>query len=131
MRHLRWKRNFVSGHSCLDRPKQTLYEDLHKLQTEMEHREHCQDMEDLMGDLNAQARKLFELKAGSCEQAVRVINEQATAIAQTLAQQLPLQALDTPACHDCSICDHTGELIGEWLEQNESESAEKNKDVAA
>ncbi len=120
MRHLRWKRNYFSGISSLDYPKQALYEDLQKLQTEMEHKEHCQDMEDLMNDLKGQARSLFEEKAGNLEQAERVVHEHTTIIAQTLNQHLPLAALETPACRDCAICEHTDELLRTWLMQSTS-----------
>ncbi len=131
MRHLRWKRNFLSGVASLDRQKEALYEDLRELQTEMEHREHCQDMEDLMDDLNQQARDLFEAKAGSHKQAESVAHAHSKAIAQTLDQHLPLQALDTPACHDCAICKHTGELVGNWLEQSASPDADQENADAA
>ncbi|MEN8179245.1 MAG: hypothetical protein ABFS39_11620 [Pseudomonadota bacterium] len=130
MRHLRWKRNYISGFSSLDRPKQALYENLQALQTEMEHKEHCQDMEDLMGDLNAQARSLFEVRAGSRQQIEGAVSKHTAAIAQTLDQQLPLAALETPACHDCGICEHTGESIREWLVQSVSPDDEE-KEFAA
>jgi len=131
MRHLRWKRNYFSGFTSLDHPKQALYEDLQALQTEMEHKEHCQDMQDLMAELHGQARSLFEEKAGNREQAEAVMYEHTAEIAQTLDQHLPLAALDTPACRDCAICEHTGELLGEWLEQSASPPDEEEKDVAA
>lgn len=130
MRHLRWKRNYISGYTSLDRPKKALYEDLQVLQAELEHKEHCQDMEDLMDDIKAQARNLFEAKAESREQAEGVLYGHRAAIAQTLEQRLPLTALDTPACRDCAICEHTGELVAKWLEQSASPDEEK-KDVAA
>ncbi len=131
MRHLRWKRNYLSGIGSLDRSKQALYEDLRVLQTEMEHKEHCQDMEDLMIDLSGQARNLFEAKAASRKQAELVVYEHTAAIAQTLDQCLPLAALDTPACRNCAICEHTGELVGNWLVQSASFVVEEEEDVAA
>lgn len=128
MRHLRWKKNYLSGFTSLDRPKKALYEDLQLLQTEMEHKEHCQDMEEMMADLKAQARNLFEAQAGSREQAAEVMQVHLAAIAQTLDQHLPLTALDTPACRECAICEHTGELVGKWLVQSASP---ENEYVAA
>lgn len=130
MRHLRWKRNYFSGITSLDHPKQALYEDLQELQVEMEHKEHCQDMEDLMDALKGRARILFEAKAGNREQAEGVVHEHTAAIAQTLNQHLPLAALDTPACRDCAICDHTDELVQSWLEESTSPDIEET-DFAA
>ncbi len=130
MRHLRWKRNYFSGFSSLDRPKQALYEDLQELQSEMEHKEHCQDMEDLMVELNGQARRLFEAKAGSCKQAEGLVHKHTGAIEQTLHRHLPLAALDTPACRACAVCDHTDALMHDWLAQSLSPE-EDDKDNAA
>lgn len=115
MRHLRWKRNYLCGIPSLDRPKQALYEGLQELQTEMDHREHCQDMEDLMDDLRGEARNLFEEKAGNRKQAGGIVYEHMEAVAQTLSQHFPLAALDTPACRNCAICDHTDEWVRDWL----------------
>ena len=131
MRHLRWKRKYFSGFSTLDRPKEALYEDLQALRSEMEHKEHCQDMQDLMTDLNAQAQDLLQAQAGSYEQAEAVLREHTSEIAQTLDQQLPLAALNSPACRDCAICEHTGDRVEEWLEQSASPPGREEKDVAA
>ncbi len=130
MRHLRWKRKYLSGFSALDRPKQTLYEDLQNLQREMEHKEHCQDMEDLMGELNVQAKSLLEVKVGSPQEIDTAVSGHTASINQTLDQQLPLAALDTPACHDCGICEHADQRIHEWIEQS-TVSQEDNQDFAA
>ena len=130
MRHLRWKRNYFNGIPSLDYPKQALYEDLQRLLGEMEHQEHCQDMEDLMETLNEQARGLFEERAGNLEQAEVVVKEYTETLSQTLEQYLPLAALETPACRNCAICDHTDELLRTWVVQSTAD--EDNKaDVAA
>lgn len=130
MRYLRWKRNYLSGFPILDHPKQTLYEDLQTLQAEMEQKEHCQDMTDLMLELNGQARDLFEAKPGSCRQAEGLILEHSAAIARILDGHLPLTALDTPACRDCAICAHTEERLREWLVQSNSPAADEKEDAA-
>ena len=117
MRYLRWKRNYLSGFPTLDHPKQALYTALQTLQSEMEQKEHCRDMTDLMHELNGQAQGLLEAKAGSCRQAEGLIAEHCLSIGQTLERYLPLAALDTPACRDCSICAHTDELIHDWIKQ--------------
>lgn len=130
MRHLRWKRNYLSGFPILDYPKQALYEDLQTLHAEMEHKEHCQDMADLMQELNGQARQLFEAKAGSCRQAEGLIHDHTTAIARTLDGCLPLSALDTPACRDCAICANTEELLRDWLVQSNSPAEDEKEDAA-
>lgn len=130
MRHLRWKQNYISGFPCLDRPKQVLYEDLQALQAEMTQQEHCQDMQDLMQDLNGQARSLFEAKAGSYQQAKGLLHEHTAAIEHTLTQHLPLAALDTPACRACALCAHTDALLHDWLTHSLS-LEEQDKDCAA
>jgi hypothetical protein len=130
MRHLRWKRNFLSGFAVLDHPKQALFEDLQTLQTEMQHKEHCQDMADLMDELSAEARRLFEAKAGSCRQAEGLMHNHALAITRSLDNHLPLAALDTPACRDCAICDHTGEMLREWVEQSNTPDTDEGEAAA-
>lgn len=114
MRHLRWKQKFISGFSCLDHSKQQLFQQLHSLQAEMAQKEHCQDMRELMDDLNAQAQGLLQLKVPNQLQA------HAAEISRTLDQYLPLAALDTPACRACAVCDHTDALMNTWLEQTQS-----------
>jgi predicted Zn-ribbon and HTH transcriptional regulator len=96
----------------------------------MEHKEHCQDMVELMEQLNGQARRLFQTKAGSCRQAEGQIHHHTTAISEILDRHLPLAALDTPACRDCAICDHTEEILREWLEQSNTPAADE-KEAAA
>ena len=130
MRYLRWKRNYLSGFPALDHPKQALYETLQTLQTEMEQKEHCRDMTDLMVELNGQARSLFETKAGSCRQAEGLIVEHSSTIQQTLERHLPLTALETPACRDCAICAHTGVALRDWLQQSKAPAADE-KEAAA
>jgi hypothetical protein len=130
MRHLRWKQKFLSGFVSLDHSKHLLYEDLQALQAEMEHNEHCQDMEDLMDELNKEARSLFEAKAGSCRQAAGLMHKHTGVIEQILDQHLPLAALDTPACRACAVCAHTDVLMHKWLEQSLSLDADE-KDHAA
>ena len=130
MRHLRWKRNYLSGFPVLDSPKQALYQDLQAIQTEMEQKEHCQDMADLMDELNGQARRLFETRAGSCSQAEGLVLNHTAAIARTLDSHLPLTALDTPACRDCAICAHTEAILRDWLAQSSS-SDETEQEGAA
>ena len=130
MRHLRWKRKYFSGLASLDRPKQRLYQDLQVLQTEMEHNEHCQDMEDLMTDLNHQARRLFEAKAGTGKQVENILNEHTGAVQQTLEQHLPLAALDTPACRDCAVCAHTDVMLHGWLDQARPAHDQSEDDAA-
>jgi hypothetical protein len=130
MRHLRWKRNYMSGFPALDRPKQALYDNLQVLHTEMEQTEHCQDMLDLMNELNGQARCLFEARAGTRRQAEGLVHNHKRVITQTLDSHLPLAALDTPACRDCSICAHTDERMREWLEQSNSPDADDEEAAA-
>ena len=129
MRYLRWKRNYLSGFPALDQPKQALYDNLQTLQTEMEQKEHCQDMADLMQELNGQARLLFEARAGNCRQATDLVHNHSTAITQTLDSHLPLAALDTPACRECSICAHADARLRSWLER--SNSPDSDEQVAA
>ena len=113
MRHLRWKQKFISGFSCLDQSKRHLYQQLQTLQSEMGRTEHCQDMLELMDQLNEQAHSLLETK---------VPNQLPTHVAEigrSLDQYLPLAALDTPACRACSVCDRTEVLLHDWLEAAE------------
>ncbi|MGD8590511.1 MAG: hypothetical protein PVG22_16935 [Chromatiales bacterium] len=130
MRHLRWKRNYLSGFPVLDHPKQALYEDLQSLHTEMEQKEHCQDMTELMEELNGQARQLFEARAGSCRQAEGALYIHSAAISRTLDSHLPLSALDTPACRVCGICDHAEEIMQEWLEQSNRPATDEQEAAA-
>ena len=112
MRRVRWKSKYATGDRRLDEHHKALVGVLLEIDAELRAKEHCQDMEDLYGELTDMAGERlldgisFQQSHGS-DKAIRGL----------ITDSLPLAALDTPACRDCSICDLTGERIREWLEK--------------
>jgi len=115
MRHLRWKRGYLTGFLGLDRAKQGLHETLQGLNQDLDRVEHCQDIVDLLTELNGQARGLFEIAAGNEAEAGAVLRDHRREIAETLEARLPLPALGTPACRDCDLCERAERLLVDRL----------------
>ena len=112
MRRVRWKSKFATGNRPLDEHHKALVSILQEIDAALRAREHCQDMVDLyamLTDLSAERLakgESFEHGPGSD-----------TAFQGLLDDSLPLDALNTPACRDCDICELTEERIRVWLGQ--------------
>ncbi|MDZ7752236.1 MAG: hypothetical protein U5S82_11340 [Gammaproteobacteria bacterium] len=115
MRKVRWKGSFLTHIDCLDTAKTRLFRSLDGLGEEVARVEHCQDIEDLLRDLNARASELYGSPAPDPDAAARVLGAAKADVERILDQGLPLAALGTPSCHDCGMCDVTGERLREWL----------------
>ncbi len=112
MRHLRWKRKYVTGNTRIDRRNKVLAHLLHTVDQEMRTKEHCQDMEELYQTLVKVAEERF-----SKGEAYVDSEGSDEAIRDLVRTSLPLNARDTPACRDCGICDLFQEGIMDWLQQ--------------
>ena len=112
MRHLRWKRKYVTGNIRIDRRNKVLANLLHTVDQEMRTKEHCQDMEELYQTLVKVAEERF-----SKGEAYIVSKGSDEAIRDLVRTSLPLNARDTPACRDCGICDLFKEGIMDWHQQ--------------
>ena len=112
MRRLRWKSKYATGNRRVDAHHKALVDVLLGIDAELRAKEHCQDMEDLYGELTQMA--VDRLAHGGSSGAISSSDGAFRAVLNT---SLPLAALDTPACRDCSICDLTEERLGEWLVQ--------------
>ena len=112
MRRLRWKSKYATGNRRVDEHHKALVDMLLGIDAELRAKEHCQDMEDLYGELTQMA--VDRLAHGGSSDAN---SSSDGAFQAVLSTSLPLAALDTPACRDCSICNLTEERLGEWLIQ--------------
>lgn len=117
MRNVRWKSAYLTQIDCLDTAKTSLFETLRGLGDEVARVEHCQDIEDLLADLNARAAALYATPAPGPDAAARELGSAKIDVERILDRSLPLAALGTPSCHDCGICDAAGERLRGWLDQ--------------
>lgn len=116
MRNVRWKSSYLTRIDCLDTAKTTLFETLKDLADQVSRVEHCRDIEDLLGELNTRATALYAAPAPDGASAARVLGPTREDLARILDQGLPLAALGTPSCHDCGMCDATGERLRGWID---------------
>ena len=112
MRRLRWKSKFATGNRRLDDHNKALVGVLLEIDAALRAKEHCQDMEDLYATLTDVSGE--RLAQGASFARCRASD---TAIRELLNDNLPLAALNTPACRDCDICELTGERLSEWLDR--------------
>nr|MBS0019454.1 hypothetical protein [Gammaproteobacteria bacterium] len=115
MRRLRWKRNYLTGIAWIDKGNEALVRVLAELASELQAKEHCQDMEDLYGMLVDRVQGRLVRTGSVGEQ--RSFDQELKSLLET---QLPLPARDTAACRDCGICESTQERLMQWLEQSEN-----------
>ena len=111
MRRVRWKSKYLTGDRRADERNKRLVTILRELEGALRAKEHCQDMEDLYGALvEVTGNRLSGAAAGTSgvgsDDAVRDL----------IRSSLPLEALHTPACRDCDLCELTEERVTAWLE---------------
>ncbi len=108
MKPLRWKKQYASADPAQDAENRALTQCLNTLLEASRQRDHCQEVEDLMGRMTDQTDRL--LRAGyprtAIEQALRPL----------LHNDLPLPTYASAACHDCGVCDMARGKLAAHLE---------------
>ncbi|HHB93008.1 MAG TPA: hypothetical protein ENK59_07350 [Thioploca sp.] len=105
MRRVRWKSKYSSGISKIDNHNKNLLNILNDLVIKANQLEHCQDL----SDLHKHIGELVEIELQ------KIDTGQFKEIQDLLIMELPLAARNTQACHDCNLCDHLDEQVGQWL----------------
>ncbi len=111
MRRIRWKPKYLTGELSADERNKSLVAILNGLYEELRAKEHCQDMEELYGEL----AQLTDKRLASREAAAAAADD---TVRNLLRTSLPLEALGSPACRECDLCDVTEEQLTGWLRQN-------------
>ena len=117
MRRIRWKSKYLTGEPKSDDRNKRLVAILHELYESLRAKEHCQDMEELYGDL----AELTERRLSSRELAASGAASD-DAVGRLIRSGLPLEALDTPACRHCDLCDLTETRVTNWLAHDQAVS---------
>ena len=107
MRPLRWKGRYRTGNASADRRNRAFVDCLNKLINAVGQREHCREMEDLIGQFSSEADKtLLEHPAD------RNLNDE---LGRHLLVSLPLNAFGGNACRKCGLCELEQEQAAEHL----------------
>lgn len=109
MRPLRWKSRYATGDEVTDRGYKQFVSCLNQLMEAADRREHCQEMEQFMSRLSADAEACLRMGG---ESARAVITE----FYRRFAGALPLTAHTTTACRQCGLCDVAEARIAPHLE---------------
>jgi hypothetical protein len=107
MRPLRWKTRYRTGDSGIDGQNRAFVDCFNSLINAAGTREHCQEMEDLIGGFGAEAeKKLQDHSAGG-----NLVAE----FGRRLLASLPFSSYDGPSCRQCGLCDLAQHKIAEHL----------------
>ncbi len=107
MKRVRWKSKYSSGISKVDGHNKNLLNILNDLVIKANQLEHCQDLSDLHKRISELTEVMLQEK--------EIDTVQFKEIQDLLVMELPLDARNTPACHDCDLCDYLDEQVVQWL----------------
>ena len=112
MKRIRWKSQYTTGAPAVDERNRALVDLLDAFRGELARKEHCQDMNELYGDLST-------LTQGQLEQDPAGLGQDGgggyVAVRDVLRTRFPLAALSTPACKECGLCNELEGRIRGWL----------------
>ena len=111
MRRVRWKSKYSSGILTTDNHNKNLIKILNDLVLKAGQLEHCQDLSDLHKRVSELAEIMLQEK--------KIDTNQFKEIQDLLVVELPLAARNTPACHNCDLCDYLDDQVGQWLKPNQ------------
>lgn len=83
------------------------------LVTELEHREYCQELNELVAELTARVRVRLESRSGRADPR----GGDWSALRELLAVGFPLATRSAPACRDCGLCGGVKDQVAPWLEK--------------
>ena len=107
VKRLRWKRRYQTGDIRRDTENKQLTQCLNNFVEASRAREHCQDMEEVIGGLVHDADQALRHQ--------RPRNEIAAGLRHALRDALPLASYQTAACKRCGICELIKAEGGEQL----------------
>ena len=108
MRPLRWKSRYRTGVTEIDRRNRASVDCLNSLIDAAGQREHCREMEDLIGRFSAQAEQMLEDRSADGDLSIE--------FGRRLLASVPLGSYDTTSCRQCGLCDLARQKISEHLE---------------
>ena len=107
MRALRWKGRFRTGDASADRRNRAFVDCLNRLIRAAGQREHCWEMEDLIGQLSSEADNI--LQEGPIDRDLK------KEIGSRLLASLPLSPFGGNACRECGLCAVNQEKVADHL----------------
>ncbi len=108
MRALRWKGRFRTGDASADRRNRAFVDCLNRLIRAAGQREHCWEMEDLIGQLSSEAGNI--LQEGPIDRDLKQV------FGSRLLASLPLSPFGGNACRKCGLCAENLEKVADHLE---------------
>ncbi len=107
MRPLRWKSRYQTGDAETDRRNRKFIGCLNSLINAAGKREHCQEMEELIGRFSAQVEQFLHKHSAD--------SDLGTEFGRRLIASLPLSAYGSTSCRQCGLCDLAQQKIAEHL----------------
>ena len=107
MRPLRWKSRYKTGDAEIDRRNREFVDCLNSLITAAGQREHCQEMEDFIGEFSIEAEKKLRDRAAKGDLGVE--------LGRRLSASLPLSTYGSISCRQCGLCDIARQKIADHL----------------
>jgi hypothetical protein len=108
MRPLRWKNRFRTGDGAADARNRAFVDCVNKLINAADQREHCQEMEDFIGQFTNEAEKVLQEPPAD--------RDLSREFGRRLLAALPLGPYGGNACRKCGLCDLAKEQIEAHLE---------------
>ena len=108
MRPLRWKRRYQTGDAEVDRRNRAFVDCLNSLIHAAGEREHCQEIEDFIGQFStAAAQSLRDRRTGE---------DLSAKFGRRLLDSLPLKTYGGSSCRQCGLCNLAEQRVAEHLE---------------
>lgn len=108
MRPLRWKRRYQTGDTEVDQRNRTFVDCLNSLINAAGEREHCQEIEDFIGQFSTEAEQIFHDH--------RTDKDLGAEFGRRLLAALPLNTFGGSSCRQCGLCDLAQQRVAEHLE---------------
>ncbi len=107
MRPLRWKSRYQTGDTETDRRNRKFIDCLNSLINAAGKREHCQEMEELIGRFSDQVEPFLQNHPAD--------SDLGTEFGHQLITNLPLSAYGSTSCRQCGLCDLAQQKVAEHL----------------
>ena len=108
MRRFRWRGRFRTGDASADRRNRAFVDCLNKFINAAAQREHCCEMEDLIGQLSSEADNI--LREGPVDRDFK------QEFGKRLLAALPLRTFGSNACRECGLCAVNEAKVSDQLE---------------
>lgn len=108
MHPLRWKGRFGTGDASADKRNRAFVDCLNRLINAAGQREHCCEMEDLIGQFSSEADNILQERP--------VDRDLKQEFGSRLLASLPLSPFGSNACRKCGLCAAKQEKVADHLE---------------